>query len=51
MVYGNNDNYLNPERLEVELKHAGAIFKNHLNIIPFNGTHEIDNHTILELSK
>lgn len=51
VVYGNNDNYLNPERLEVELKQARAIFKNHLNIIPFNGTHEIDKNTILELSK
>jgi len=51
VVYGNNDNYLNPERLEVELKHARATFKNHLNIISFNGTHEIDNNTILELSK
>ena len=51
LVYGNNDDYLTPERLKTALNHAKSIFKNQLNIIAFNGVHEIDTQTILKLSR
>ncbi|MDD7886174.1 alpha/beta hydrolase [Flavivirga sp. 57AJ16] len=42
LVYGTNDAYLNKERIEVETERAIELFGNDINIIPFDGIHEVN---------
>jgi predicted esterase len=41
LVYGNQDKYLNEERLANEKKRFYKLFGNNVNIIPFEGKHEV----------
>lgn len=42
LVYGKNDAYLNKERIVIETKRANELFGGRLNIIPFDGVHEVN---------
>ncbi|MDG5491833.1 alpha/beta hydrolase [Psychroserpens sp. SPM9] len=42
LIYGTNDEYLNESRIELELQKARDLFKTNLNIIPFEGVHEVN---------
>jgi len=39
--YGDKDEYLNEERIQSETVRANELFGNHINIIPFEGVHEV----------
>jgi len=41
LIYGTKDEYLNEERIREESERATAIFGERLNIIPFEGPHEL----------
>jgi len=41
LVYGTNDEYLNDARMEKEKVRALELFGNQVNIVPFEGTHEV----------
>lgn len=42
MIYGTEDEYLNKERIEQEIKRANELFENNLDIIPFDGKHIVN---------
>jgi len=42
LVYGTKDAYLNAERIAHETDKANLLFKNNVNIIPFEGGHEVN---------
>ncbi|WP_375239827.1 alpha/beta hydrolase [Aurantibacter sp.] len=42
LIYGTKDEYLIPERMEYESNRAKELFGANLDIIPFNGTHEVN---------
>lgn len=42
LVYGTNDEYLNPERIKEETLKAKNLFGNKLQIEPFEGTHVVN---------
>jgi len=42
LIYGINDEYLNEERMKEELKKAKNLFGNRLEIISFEGVHEVN---------
>ncbi|NMH85896.1 alpha/beta hydrolase [Flavivirga algicola] len=42
LIYGKNDAYLNKERMAIETKRAYELFGNGINIIPFDGIHEVN---------
>ncbi|RKE95170.1 alpha/beta hydrolase [Ichthyenterobacterium magnum] len=42
LIYGINDEYLNDERMEYETNRVNELFTNNVNIIPFEGTHEVN---------
>lgn len=41
LICGNNDSYLNEERLQSEIKKAQHLFKKQLDVIMFEGKHEM----------
>ncbi len=41
LICGTNDEYLNPERLASETEKAKLLFKDHLNVMMFDGKHEM----------
>lgn len=42
LICGNKDEYINAERISLELKHAKSLFGNHLEIDFFDGVHEVN---------
>ncbi len=42
LVYGNDDEYLNKDRMSYETNRAQDLFGEKLNIVPFVGTHEVN---------
>ncbi|MEM6515577.1 MAG: esterase [Bacteroidota bacterium] len=42
LIYGNKDEYLSPERIEEQTKMAKNLFGNQLEIIEFEGVHEVN---------
>jgi predicted esterase len=42
MIYGTEDEYLNEERITHEIQRAKELFGNALEIIPFEGKHEVN---------
>ena len=42
LIYGTKDEYLDDERMEQERSKAEALFDTRLEIIPFDGTHEVN---------
>ncbi len=42
MIYGDKDEYLNEKRLDAEIKKANNLFEKNLNIIRFDGAHEVN---------
>ncbi|TGV01291.1 alpha/beta hydrolase [Flavivirga rizhaonensis] len=42
LVYGTKDAYLNEERMKIETKRAIELFGNNVNIMPFDGVHEVN---------
>lgn len=42
LICGNKDEYINEARIEVELKHAKSLFGSGLDIIFFEGVHEVN---------
>lgn len=42
LVYGTNDEYLNAERIQFEKEKALQLFGKNLNVIPFDGKHEMN---------
>jgi predicted esterase len=42
LIYGTKDEYLNQERMIYETNRAKELFGSNLEIIPFNGTHEVN---------
>lgn len=51
MAYGDQDKYLDPARLEQELKKARDLFGGRIEFWPFVGGHEIKNELLMELAK
>nr|WP_321225751.1 esterase [uncultured Psychroserpens sp.] len=51
LVYGDKDEYLNDERMKEELQKAKNLFGSHLEIIPFEGVHEVNIQLIENLVK
>jgi predicted esterase len=49
LIYGTNDEYLNDERMTLELEKAKNLFGNTLEIIPFEGVHEVNTEIINQL--
>lgn len=49
MVYGTSDEYLNKERIRYEEKRVYELFGNRVNIIPFDGVHEVKKDLIKDL--
>ncbi|WP_142785811.1 alpha/beta hydrolase [Changchengzhania lutea] len=50
-AYGNNDDYLNKERIEIEKKHALELFGDRLEMLSFEGKHEVKKHIINSIVK
>lgn len=46
LVYGKNDEYLTPHRIESETSRAKSLFGENLKIIPFEGKHEVNRELI-----
>ena len=46
LIYGTKDEYLNQDRMTYETNRAEELFGANLEIIPFNGTHEINTELI-----
>ncbi|MCK8480771.1 alpha/beta hydrolase [Psychroserpens algicola] len=42
LIYGTNDEYLNDKRMLLEHTKAKALFDNRLDVIPFDGVHEVN---------
>jgi predicted esterase len=42
LIYGTNDEYLNEDRIREERNRAFELFGNTVNIIPFEGKHEVN---------
>jgi len=42
LIYGTNDEYLNDDRMQEERNRAFELFGNTVNIIPFEGKHEVN---------
>ncbi len=42
LIYGTNDAYLNKERIAIEIKKATELFGENVNIITFDGVHEVN---------
>lgn len=42
LIYGTEDEYLNEDRIIKETQFANMLFKNKVNIIPFNGKHVVN---------
>jgi predicted esterase len=42
LIYGTNDEYLNETRIQTEQQIALSLFGSHLEIIPFEGKHEVN---------
>lgn len=42
LICGNNDVFLNEERLQSEIKKAQLLFENKLEVIMFDGNHEVN---------
>ncbi|GAA3604805.1 esterase [Flavivirga amylovorans] len=42
LVYGTNDTFLSKDRMALETKRAIELFGSHVNIIPFEGVHEVN---------
>lgn len=51
LIYGNKDHYLNSERLKTEKARAKEIFGERLEIISFEGGHEVNVELITKLSR
>ena len=49
LIYGTKDEYLNDERMQEEHNKANNLFANKLEIIPFDGVHEVNTTIIQEL--
>ena len=50
LVYGNDDKYIDAKRANYEETRAKDLFGNNLNILQFNGKHEINSKLLKELS-
>jgi predicted esterase len=50
LIYGTKDEYLNQERMAYESNRAKVLFGDNLDIIPFDGTHEVNVDFIKNLS-
>jgi predicted esterase len=46
LVYGTHDEYLNEERMVLEHSKANELFGNRLEVIPFEGVHEVNTNII-----
>lgn len=51
LTYGDQDEYLNTERIEEEVVKARMLFENKLLIIPFKGKHIVNTEIINQLTK
>lgn len=51
LIYGLHDEYLNDERMEFEFSKANSLFGKSLEIIPFEGIHEVNTSLIQNLIK
>ena len=51
LVYGEDDQYLNEERMNYEEQRAKSLFSDKLNIHPFEGKHEVNIEFIKSLAK
>ena len=49
LIYGTKDEYLNDERMTLELQKAEDLFDNKLEVIPFEGVHEVNTDVINQL--
>lgn len=49
LIYGTDDEYLTDKRLQIETKKANLLFKDNLNVIMFNGKHEVNTDIINSL--
>jgi len=47
MIYGTKDEFLNEDRIANEIARAHSLFKNSIDLLPFNGVHEF-NKSIIE---
>ncbi|TXD84161.1 esterase [Subsaximicrobium wynnwilliamsii] len=41
-IYGDQDQYINPKRLEIETEKANSLFGNQVKMIQFEGKHEVN---------
>lgn len=49
LICGNKDEYINDERIQLELKHAKSLFGNSLEVIFFDGVHEVNTNIINQM--
>lgn len=42
LIYGTKDEYLNDDRMQLELSKAKELFGNRLEVMPFDGIHEVN---------
>ncbi|WP_298896004.1 esterase [uncultured Psychroserpens sp.] len=49
LIYGTNDEFLNEERIQQERSKAEKLFGSNLDIIPFEGIHEVNSELISSL--
>lgn len=50
LIYGKNDEYINKERIIYEKNRALELFGNHIDIIPFEGKHEVKKDIINDMA-
>lgn len=50
LIYGKNDDFLNEEILQKEEKHARTLFRDQVEIHPFEGGHEVNEQLILKFA-
>lgn len=51
LIYGNQDEYINDEKLKLQLKFAKALFPNQLKVYEFDGKHEVNSTLLKNISE
>lgn len=49
LICGNKDEYIDGERIQIELQHAKSLFGNSLEVIFFDGVHEVNTNIINQM--
>ncbi len=51
LLYGIDDPYISEKKIENQLSYLQSVFKKEINLIPFNGVHEVHEESLIALSE